>query len=48
MTSAFNSLLSISLDPARRLWFIIDKFAPLLKQEAFSNALSKIRKNGES
>jgi len=46
MTCAINSLLSTPPDSTRRLWFIIDEFASLHKQEAFPKALAEIRKYG--
>jgi type IV secretory pathway TraG/TraD family ATPase VirD4 len=38
--------LSTLPDPQRRLWYIIDEFASLHKQEAFSKALAEMRKYG--
>lgn len=46
MACAINSLLSLPSDPTRRLWFIIDEFASLHKQEAFPKALAEMRKYG--
>ena len=46
ITTAINSLLSTSPDPANRLWFIIDELPSLHKQESFLKALAEIRKTG--
>lgn len=45
-TTAVNSLLSVPPDPTRRLFFNIDEFTSLNKQEAFPKAMAEIRKFG--
>ena len=46
MTIAMNSLMSLSPDSKRRVWFLIDELASLQKQETLPKALAELRKYG--